>query len=230
MYCLLSLLSPFYLFLLCVRSEIYFENSDLCCIWGLLSHSFPRLMAINGANYLWLVYLRMGTLKNNPKQLPELPLFWGSFPVFSSQTQTACFHFSWWKENAHLFIYLSWWSLGIRVLFLWNLGFYLPPAFLSAPHQLCLHFPSSCFCTTMGVACITGSYTIPGASRATGSCSAYPQTPQSIGVPPCEVQTEAPPKSAWRGPGIPPNSNHLLQISPQEPQVQLTTGSTLIDF
>ena len=50
-------------------------------MWVLLLHSFPGQIAIVGANcgsLVSLVYLGMGTLRNSPKELPKLPLLWGS--------------------------------------------------------------------------------------------------------------------------------------------------------
>lgn len=43
---------------------------------GLLSQSFGLMAMIIGGNYLWLVYLRTGTIRNIPKQFPKLIWFW----------------------------------------------------------------------------------------------------------------------------------------------------------
>ena len=105
---------------------------------------------------LWLVYLRKGTLRNIPKPPLKLHLFresslyslaWhGLFPLWQNKNRGICA-----SDRAD----------KVRT------GKFSLSAF-------CSPYPSSCFCTTLGAACITGSFTTLSVSGTPGS-SSHPQ-------------------------------------------------------
>lgn len=161
----------------------------------LLPHSFPRLTAmITGANCLDSLPGDRDSIEYS-QELPKL-LVLGSFPVFSYLTWTAYFHF--------LLVERKQGHLSVLTSFRAKNSFSLPSRLCSAssltsttsPLQPLL--PISCFCTTMGMACITCLCTILCASCATHSAPPTlainkEKAPQAIGIPPYEVQAGTPP-------------------------------------
>ena len=142
----------------------------------------------------------------------KTPFVSGKFPVFSGQIWTAHFPLLVGGKNLHLVICLSWQALGPEKLFLYPLGFDLPPACLTAGRWSpipAFPSPSSCYCTILGTACLTGSYTILGASGTTGSsCCLHCQRTKSTSL----------------------DFKCSLQIPHQCPSYKLTMGNKLVDF
>lgn len=116
-------------------------------MWWFLSHSFPGLMAlITGVNWLRLVYLGTGTLRNVSKLLLKhfcyrevpCPLLPSVDCLLSLLLVKGKCTFVWASE---LYAWINPLAFTLGVLFLYLLGFYMPPALLVAPPCLCFHFP-----------------------------------------------------------------------------------------
>lgn len=74
-----------------------------------LTHSFPKpeAMIVKAICFL-LVNPRVENLKDFPKHLPKLLLFQGDSLSSPTWCELPTFAFCLWRENMHLFIYLSW--------------------------------------------------------------------------------------------------------------------------
>lgn len=139
--------------------------------------SVPFISWVNGyeiwANCLWLVYLKMGTLRNITKQLLKLLFFWGV--SWSSLVDIQCL-FSLIVYGKKMWVWSSVWAEE-----LWNQessfsalwAFTTSSLVSSTSPPLPSSSASFYFCTTMGKACITHSYTILHACCINDSCSAY---------------------------------------------------------
>lgn len=95
--------------------------------------------------YLWLVYLRIGTLRDI---LAKFPLLQQKFPVFLSLTWTAYSLLLAGKHGISSSVELMSSRIGNPFSAFWHHFASVSPS------------PSSCFFTTLGVACITGLYNI----------------------------------------------------------------------
>lgn len=122
-------------------SLLLIDSGYSYCMWGRLPHSFLGLIAmIIRANRMWLVYLWTGTLRLFQSSC------WNSFCF--REVPSLFWHFWLVAKNKHVCFFQAGSPLS------------LPSGLLSSSSLGGGTSPSSRFCTTMGAACITSSYTI----------------------------------------------------------------------